>query len=102
MAFDEDPSQLHVEDSTYSQPESGSYQPPEAYTAGNVAQPIIGPLSGELLTCPDDCMQGLADFIDSADSEILLSLQYFEMDWYWGWQENPLLDSLEDAADRGV
>jgi hypothetical protein len=47
-------------------------------------------------------MQGLADFIDSADSEILLSLQYLEMDWYWGWQENPLLDSLEDAAGRGV
>ena len=59
-------------------------------------------VSGELLTCPDDCMQGLADFIDSADSEILLSLQYFEMDWYWGWGVNPLLDSLENAADRGV
>ena len=47
-------------------------------------------------------MIGLSDLINSADSEILLSLQYFEMDWYWGWQENPLLDSLEDAAARGV
>ena len=102
MAFDEDPSQLHVEDSTYSQPESGSYQHPVSYTPGETTTAISGPLSGELLTCPDDCMQGLADFIDSAESEILLSLQYFEMDWYWGWQENPLLDSLEEAADRGV
>ena len=24
------------------------------------------------------------------------------MDWYWGWGENPLLDSLENAAERGV
>ena len=98
MAFDEDPSELHVEDSTYSQPEAGSYDAPLPYTPGDLAPSITGPLTGELLTCPDDCMQGLADFIDSADSEILLSLQYFEMDWYWGWQENPLLDSLEDAA----
>ena len=102
MAFDEDPSQLHVEDSTYSQPEQGSYYPPTAYTPVTTTAAINGPVSGELLTCPDDCMQGLSDLIDSADTEILLSLQYFEMDWYWGWQENPLLDSLEDAAARGV
>ena len=102
IAFDEDPSELHVEDSTYSQPEAGSYEAPTAYTPGSTVSPITGPIEGELLTCPDDCMQGLADFIDSADNEILLSLQYFEMDWYWGWQENPLLDSLEDAAARGI
>jgi hypothetical protein len=24
------------------------------------------------------------------------------MDWYWGWGVNPLLDSLENAAERGV
>ena len=24
------------------------------------------------------------------------------MDWYWGWQSNPLLDALLDAAQRGV
>ena len=102
MAFDEDPSELHIEDSTYSQPDSSTYSPPAAYTPGMLASTVTGPVSGELLTCPDDCMQGLADFIDSADSEILLSLQYFEMDWYWGWGVNPLLDSLENAADRGV
>ena len=101
MAFDENPSELHVEDSTYQQP-TESYITPFAYPAGEVAQAIAGPISGELLTCPDDCMIGLSDLINSADSEILLSLQYFEMDWYWGWQENPLLDSLEDAAARGV
>ena len=65
MAFDEDPSQLHVEDSTYSMPDAGSYSPPVSYTPGNVASAVTGPVSGELLTCPDDCMQGLADFINS-------------------------------------
>ena len=39
-----------------------------------------------LLTCPST---GLADMIGSAESEILLSLQYLEMDWYWGWQNQP-------------
>ena len=102
MEFDEDASQLHVEDATYSQPDAGSYEGPVLYSPNPGALAITGPLTGELLTCPDDCMQGLSDLIDSADSEILLSLQYFEMDWYWGWQENPLLDSLEDAAARGV
>ena len=101
MAFDENPSELHIEDSTYQQP-TESYIIPFAYSAGEVTQAIYGPITGELLTCPDDCMFGLSDLIDSADSEILLSLQYLEMDWYWGWQENPLLDSLEDAASRGV
>ncbi|MDP6870301.1 MAG: lamin tail domain-containing protein [Candidatus Poseidoniaceae archaeon] len=102
MVFDEDPSQLHVEDSTYPQPEFDSYSHPESYISTPTAQTITGAVSGELLTCPDDCMQGLSDLIESANSEILLSLQYFEMDWYWGWQENPLLDSLEAAAARGV
>jgi phosphatidylserine/phosphatidylglycerophosphate/cardiolipin synthase-like enzyme len=102
MAFDEDASQLHVEDATYPAPDNGTYDPPVLYTPSSTVAAITGPINGELLTCPDDCMQGLSDFIDSADSEILLSLQYFEMDWYWGWQENPLLDSLEDAAARGV
>ena len=102
MEFDEDASQLHVEDSTYSEPAAESYYPPVKYVPGDSVSAIDGPIDGELLTCPDDCMLGLADFIDSADSEILLSLQYFEMDWHWGWQQNPLLDSLEDAAARGV
>lgn len=102
MTFDEDASQLHVEDATYPSPDTGTYEPPAPYTPSSTVAAITGPINGELLTCPDDCMQGLADFIDSADSEILLSLQYLEMDWYWGWQENPLLDSLEDAAARGI
>ena len=104
MEFDEDPSQLHVVDKNFltEQPEQGSYNPPVATTGGDMMQSISGPISGELLTCPDDCMEGLAQLISSADSEILLSLQYFEMDWYWGWQENPLLDELESAAQRGV
>ena len=104
LMFDEDPSQLHIEDATFNEPAEGSYTPPisHANQFDDIKPAIYGPISGELLTCPDDCVQGLANLISNANSEILLSLQYFEMDWYWGWQTNPLLDSLEDAADRGV
>ena len=102
ITFDEDPSQLHVEDSTFTQPASGSYESPIEYVPTNIKQPMLESVNGELLTCPDDCVQGLAELIQSAESEILLSLQYFEMDWYWGWQTNPLLESLEDAAERGI
>ena len=102
MAFDEEPSELHIEDPTINQPESGSYTPPYSIVTNSTAPTITGAVSGELLTCPDDCIEGLTDMIESADEEILLSLQYFEMDWYWGWGENPLTDALHDAAVRGV
>ena len=61
-----------------------------------------GPISGELLTCPDDCFQSLVSMIESADEEILLSLQYFELDWSWGWGANPLFEALETKAEQGV
>ena len=102
LTFDEEPGQLHVEDATFSQPEVGSYTPPLEYIPTYIKPPMVESIDGHLLTCPDDCVQGLADLINSADTEILLSLQYFEMDWYWGWQSNPLVESLEDAAARGV
>ena len=47
MAFDEDPSELHVEDSTYTQPESGAYSPPVSYPVGQTTAAISGPISGE-------------------------------------------------------
>ena len=34
-------------------------------------------------------------------NEALLS-QYLEMDWTWGWGENPLLAAMRDAVERGV
>ncbi len=40
--------------------------------------------------------------IESADEEILLSLQYFELDWSWGWGANPLFEALETKAEQGV
>ena len=40
--------------------------------------------------------------LDGAEEEILLSLQYLDMDWSWGWGENPIFEALEDAAQRGV
>ncbi len=70
--------------------------------SGPITSSMQAQINGELLTCPDDCIQTLAEMINSADEEILLSLQYLELDWYWGWQANPLLDSLLAAAQRGV
>jgi hypothetical protein len=40
-----------------------------------------GTIDGKLLTCPDDCIGGLVDLIDSADNSIDLSLQYFQDGW---------------------
>ena len=40
--------------------------------------------------------------IQSAESEILLSLQYLDLDWKWGWGENPLISALQQAASDGV
>lgn len=68
----------------------------------STANEYAGPVSGELLTCPDDCFQSLVSMIESADEEILLSLQYFELDWSWGWGANPLFEALETKAEEGV
>jgi hypothetical protein len=40
--------------------------------------------------------------IDSSQSEILLSLQYLDLDWSYGWGENPVTSALRSAAERGV
>ncbi|MAV07150.1 MAG: hypothetical protein CMA29_04585 [Euryarchaeota archaeon] len=62
-----------------------------------------GPFTGQLLTCPDDCIGGLVNMIDSADSSIDLSVQYLQDGWGWGYGENPLLSALERAAiERNV
>ena len=52
--------------------------------------------------CPDNCIDELVKALDSAEEEILLSLQYLDTDWSWGWGDNPMLEALEDAAQRGV
>ena len=64
--------------------------------------PYTGSFSGKILTCPDDCMEGLVESINSADESIHLSLASFDLDWYWGWGENPILEALKQRAESGV
>ena len=65
--------------------------------------PITGDFSGEVFTCPDDCLSGIVKLLDSANTSIELSLQGFDMGWHWGFgDENPLVNAIERALQRGV
>ena len=84
-------------------PPTNSYSIPQAQTiTQDTATAFSGTYGGQLLTCPDDCVDGLTEMIQSADDEILLSLQYLDLDWKWGWGENPVVSALEQAALDGV
>ena len=101
MAFDE--GSMYVQPvSTI--PPTNSYFIPDARNISQqtTAQVYSGTYSGQLLTCPDDCVDGLTEMIESADNEILLSLQYLDLNWKWGWGENPVISALEEAATEGV
>ena len=102
LEFDEDISSVHISRPSISQPPSGSYTAPRSMVLQSSAEVVNGPVDGELITCPDDCIEGLTELINSANESILLSLQGMEMNWYWGWQTNPLIDALHSAAERGI
>jgi len=100
MAFDEN--SMYVQPVS-SIPPTNSYVIPDAQVIDQTtANAFTGTFSGQLLTCPDDCVEGLTEMIQSAESEILLSLQYLDLDWKWGWGENPLISALQQAASDGV
>ena len=100
MAFDE--SSMYVQPVSSTSP-TNSYVIPDAQVIDqSTADAFTGTFSGQLLTCPDDCVEGLTEMIQSAESEILLSLQYLDLDWKWGWGENPLISALQQAASDGV
>ena len=100
MAFDENSMYVQPVSAT---PPTNSYVIPDAQVIDQAtADAFTGTFSGQLLTCPDDCVEGLTEMIQSADDEILLSLQYLDLDWKWGWGENPLISALQQAASDGV
>lgn len=109
LLWDEDPAKMHIKEydstsSTQGTP-SGWSTPAPADETPSLPDSVFttsGQIEGRLLTCPDDCMEGLVWLIDQADEELLLSLQYLDMDWYWGWGPSPLLEALSNAAERGV
>ena len=76
---------------------------PNTIGGGGVQAAIQTSVSGELLTCPENCVTKITDFIRSANSEVLLSQQTLDVDWAYGWgDENPIITALHDVAMDGV
>ena len=76
---------------------------PDTIGGGGVQSSIQSSISGELLTCPENCVTKITDFIRSADDEVLLSQQTLDIDWSYGWgEENPIISALHDVANNGV
>ena len=103
LEYDESLERSYISLATPSSPPSGwSLDNLKSLTNATQAQPITSDINGRLITCPDTCVDGLIWMIEQADEEILLSLQYLDVDWSWGWGDNPLVTALEDAAKEGV
>ena len=76
---------------------------PNSIGGGGVQSAIQTTISGELITCPENCVNKLVEFIASAENEVLLSQQTLDVDWSYGWgDENPIITALHDAAIGGV
>ena len=52
-----------------------SFYTPNTIGGGGVQSAIQTSVSGEVLTCPENCVTKITEFIRSADSEVLLSQQ---------------------------
>ena len=76
---------------------------PDSIGGGGVQSTIQASVSGELITCPENCVHKISEFIRSAESEVLLSQQTLDVDWSYGWgDENPIIEALHDVATDGV
>ena len=102
LAFDENEAKGHVTPVQASDAPTGWTMPESTAIVGQTATGIEGDFEATLLVCPDNCIDELVKVLDSADTEILLSLQYLDMDWSWGWGDNPIVEALENAAQRDV
>jgi len=104
FSWDENPNHLHISAHSSSNSPPDGWSMEEASFEGNATEPnsIPGPFDAQLMTCPDDCVDGIVSMINSAQYSIDLSVQYLDLDWYWGFGENPIIESLHDAANRGV
>jgi len=102
LAFDENEAKDHVTPVQASDAPNGWSMPQSSAIVGPTAAAIEGDFEATLLVCPDNCIDELVKVLDSAETEILLSLQYLDMDWSWGWGDNPIVEALENAAQRNV
>jgi phosphatidylserine/phosphatidylglycerophosphate/cardiolipin synthase-like enzyme len=104
LSWDENPNHLHISVHSSSHSPSNGWSMEEVSFEGGVTAPdtIEGAFDAQLMTCPDDCVEGVISMIDSAEYSIDLSVQYLDLDWYWGFGDNPIIGSLYDAVNRGV
>ena len=104
MEWDENQNSLHISahQSRHSPSSNWRMDLAQNATSGNTPEFIDGPFDGKLITCPDDCVTSIVQMISSAESSIDLSVQYLDLDWYWGFGENPMIEALHEAAIRGV
>ena len=110
MSWDENVSHPHLNSYSVMDPSTGkpsgwtSYGPSglEAVPPTTTPPVISGDFTGQVFTCPDDCITGIINLLDSADTSIELSLQGFDMGWHWGFGDNPLVEAVERALQRGV
>jgi phosphatidylserine/phosphatidylglycerophosphate/cardiolipin synthase-like enzyme len=110
MLWDENVSHPHLNSYSVMDPSTGkpsgwtSYGPSglDAVPPTTTPPVISGDFTGQVLTCPDDCISGIINLLDSADTSIELSLQGFDMGWHWGFGDNPLVKAVERALQRGV
>lgn len=102
LRFDESSLRSHITPVEMSDAPTGWSFPTPSSVVGNITEGLTVDYTATLLVCPDNCINELVKMLDEADEEILLSLQYLDMDWSYGWGDNPLLSALEEAAQRGV
>ena len=104
MEWDENQNSLHISthQSRHSPSSEWTMDSAQNTTSQNTPEFIAGPFAGKLITCPDDCVESIVQMISSAESSIDLSVQYLDLDWYWGFGENPMIEALHQAAIRGV
>ena len=103
LAYDESLSRTHISQvSANSGPSGWSLDALKSLANGTLAEPMTTDVSGRLITCPDTCVDGIVWMIEQAEEEILLSLQYLDVEWSWGWGDNPIVTALEDAAKQDI
>jgi phosphatidylserine/phosphatidylglycerophosphate/cardiolipin synthase-like enzyme len=103
ISYDESLSRTYITQvSANSAPTGWSLDALKPLVNGTAADSITTDVSGRLITCPDTCVDGIVWMIQQADEEILLSLQYLDVEWSWGWGDNPIVSALEDAAKQDV
>ena len=102
LGYDEDGNKNHITPVSLSDAPDGWSMPATGAVVGSTSTGIATDYDATLMVCPDTCIDDLVTMLADADEEILLSLQYLDIDWSYGWGENPIVSALEDAAQRGV